>query len=127
MNRHWNQDRTYQETRTIVGGILQSITYKEFVPTLLGGKFNRLVRPYSGYRPNVDPSVSNEFAASAYRLHGLILVSFTQKSTPKSALFRSSTRWWTASSARSATFASLMAPARCDACSAPAQTCSSGA
>ncbi|KAH7700432.1 Protein F49E12.1 [Aphelenchoides avenae] len=72
MNRHWNQDRAYQETRKIVGGIMQSITYKEFLPTLLGGKFNRLVRPYSGYHPNVDPSVSNEFAGGAYRLHGLI-------------------------------------------------------
>jgi peroxidase len=72
MNRQWNQDRVYQETRKIVGAFIQVIAYREFLPTLLGGKFNRLVPAYTGYRPDVDIGVSNEFSAAAYRLHGLI-------------------------------------------------------
>ncbi|CAD6199066.1 unnamed protein product [Caenorhabditis auriculariae] len=72
MNRHWNQDRIFQESRKIVGSVVQSITYQEFLPTMIGPFFQRLVTPYDGYKPNVNPSIINEFASGAYRLHGLI-------------------------------------------------------
>lgn len=72
MNRHWNQDRVFQETRKIVGAILQVITFQEFLPTLIGPFHSRLVPPYVKYNPAVNPAVLNEFAAAAYRFHGMI-------------------------------------------------------
>uniref|UniRef100_A0A8R1HQD5 peroxidase n=1 Tax=Caenorhabditis japonica TaxID=281687 RepID=A0A8R1HQD5_CAEJA len=72
MNRQWNSDRLFQETRKIVGAIVQAITYEEFVPELIGEASKTMVGSYSGYNPNVDLGVLNEFAAGAYRLHGLI-------------------------------------------------------
>ncbi|KAK5985175.1 Peroxidase mlt-7 [Trichostrongylus colubriformis] len=72
MNRHWNQDRIFQETRKIVGSVIQVITYQEFLPALIGPFHARLVPPYVKYNPSVNPGVLNEFAAAAYRLHGMI-------------------------------------------------------
>ncbi|TMS40188.1 hypothetical protein L596_006599 [Steinernema carpocapsae] len=73
INPRWNSERIFQETRKIVGAYLQVITYKEFVPVLLGEDFPKLIPPYRGYNPTVNPSVTNEFAGAAYRLHGLIM------------------------------------------------------
>uniref|UniRef100_A0A7E4VUW8 peroxidase n=1 Tax=Panagrellus redivivus TaxID=6233 RepID=A0A7E4VUW8_PANRE len=72
LNPHWSAEKTYQETRKIMGAYHQVITYKEFLPALLGSASTNLIRPYNGYDPSVDAGVSNEFAAAAYRLHGMI-------------------------------------------------------
>lgn len=74
LNNHWKEDRLFQETRKIVGALMQVITYYEFLPTLLGPFYHVLVPQYTGYDAGVNPGISNEFAAAAYRLHGLIQV-----------------------------------------------------
>ena len=51
---------------------MQAITYNEFLPALLGGHAVSLVSSYRGYKPAVNPAISNEFASAAYRLHGMI-------------------------------------------------------
>ncbi|CAI4221331.1 unnamed protein product [Auanema sp. JU1783] len=76
MNPHWNQDRVFQETRKIVGAIIQVIVYQEFLPTLIGPFHSRLVPRYGGYQANVNPSVITEFSTAAYRLHGMIQESY---------------------------------------------------
>ncbi len=53
----------YQEARKRVSGIMQAITYNEFLPAL-GVK----LRPYTGYKSDVNPAVSNVFATAAYRM-----------------------------------------------------------
>uniref|UniRef100_A0A915LV78 Peroxidase n=1 Tax=Meloidogyne javanica TaxID=6303 RepID=A0A915LV78_MELJA len=72
LNPHWNQDRVYQETRKIVGAILQAICYQEFLPSLLGDRLKKHIPPYSGYNDKEEPAIAVEFTSGAYRLHGLI-------------------------------------------------------
>ncbi len=55
----------YQLARALVAAEMQSITYREFLPVLIG---SRALPPYRGYRSDVDPSIANEFATAAYRV-----------------------------------------------------------
>jgi hypothetical protein len=68
-NPTWTDEQIYQQARATVGAELQVITYKEFLPALLG---KGALAPYSGYDATVDPSISNEFSTAAFRLHTLI-------------------------------------------------------
>ncbi|CAG9534246.1 unnamed protein product [Cercopithifilaria johnstoni] len=73
MNPNWSGDRLFQETRKIVGAEVQVITYKEFLPKILGDTMNKHIGPYNGYDPQVNPSVSNVFTTAAYRFgHGML-------------------------------------------------------
>lgn len=58
-------EEIYQRARQIVMGLIQNITYNEFLPSTLG--FNA-IETYSGYDATIDPQISNEFAAAAYRI-----------------------------------------------------------
>lgn len=63
-------DEIYERARRIVGAEMQVITYREFIPALLGR--NALSR-YRGYNPDVDPRIMNEFSTAAFRLgHSLL-------------------------------------------------------
>ena len=67
LRRHhpsWSGERIYQKARQLVGAQLQVITYREFLPALLGP---RALPPYSGYDRDADASISNVFATAAYR------------------------------------------------------------
>ncbi|QDU77824.1 peroxidase [Bremerella volcania] len=57
-------EEIYQQARAIVIAEIQSITFNEFLPALLGPD---AIAPYRGYDPTVDPSIANEFATAAYR------------------------------------------------------------
>ena len=58
-------EEIYQRARQIVIGLIQNITYNEFLPSTLG--FNA-IPTYSGYDPTVDPQISNEFTTVAFRI-----------------------------------------------------------
>lgn len=57
-------DEIYERARQIVGAQMQVITYREYLPALLGGN---TLRPYEGYDPNVHPGIANVFSAAIYR------------------------------------------------------------
>ncbi|MEM7170413.1 MAG: peroxidase family protein [Pseudomonadota bacterium] len=57
-------DEIYQKARQLVGAEMQVITYKEFLPVLLGK--NALSR-YRGYKAKVKPDIANVFSTAAYR------------------------------------------------------------
>ena len=80
INPCWDDERLYQEGRKIVGAIMQVITYKEFLPLLLGESgFDTFVGPYSGYSSDVNASIPNAFATAAFRFgHSLIQPTFAR-------------------------------------------------
>ncbi|XP_028391818.1 lactoperoxidase-like [Dendronephthya gigantea] len=74
LNPHWNGERIYQETRKILGALVQQITYEEWLPILIGR--NALSR-YEGYRTDVNAGITNAFATAAFRLgHSLVRPKF---------------------------------------------------
>ena len=74
INPRWSGDTVYEETRKIVGGIIQKITHEEYLPQLLG--VNALPK-YTGYKPWINPGIINSFATTAYRFgHSTIRPSF---------------------------------------------------
>jgi hypothetical protein len=64
-NPSWGDERLYQAARSIVTAEIESITYNEFLPTLLGAG---AIAPYPGYNPRVNPGIATEFSTAAYRL-----------------------------------------------------------
>lgn len=71
----------YQHARRLLSGMLQNIVFSEFLPAL-----GVHVPAYTGYRPEVDPSVSTEFATVGYRIgHTMIASSLRVSSVGGSA------------------------------------------
>lgn len=64
----WTDERLYQHARKYVGGFVQAITYREWLPQL-----GVAVPTYTGYKPNVNATLANEFTAAAFRLGHTLL------------------------------------------------------
>ena len=74
INPHWDKERVFQETRRIVGALIQHITFSEFLPRVLGPD---LMTDYSlhllqdgyftDYSPNCSKLMLNEFSGAAFR------------------------------------------------------------
>ncbi|UCE64143.1 MAG: peroxiredoxin [Nitrospirota bacterium] len=63
-------DEIYERARAMVIGIMQHITYDEFLPLLIG---KQALSSYQGYQSDVNPGISNVFATSAYRFgHSMV-------------------------------------------------------
>jgi hypothetical protein len=60
-------EQRFQIARRIVGAEQQYITYNEFLPAL-----GVTLPPYSGYQPDVDAELYDEFATAGYRAHSMV-------------------------------------------------------
>ncbi|XP_006611344.1 peroxidase-like isoform X2 [Apis dorsata] len=73
LNPNWSDETLFQEARRIVIAEIQHITYKEWLPILLGKRYTRAVgltvgNSYSrNYNSEDDPAISNEVATAALR------------------------------------------------------------
>lgn len=80
LNRHWNDEKLFQESKKILTGIYQHIIYNEFLPLLVGRDMaygSNLISSKTGHRNSfsayADPSTLNEFGAAAFRFgHSLV-------------------------------------------------------
>ena len=69
-NPKLSDEEIFQRARLRIIGEIQSITYNEYLPALLG---SAAPKTYSGYKPAVSPNLTNEFATAAYRVgHTLV-------------------------------------------------------
>ncbi|KAJ6655701.1 hypothetical protein lerEdw1_004754 [Lerista edwardsae] len=72
LNPHWGGEKLYQEARKILEAMHQIITFRDYLPLLLGTEFNRQLPLYKGYDDSVDPTVSNVFSLAFRFGHGSI-------------------------------------------------------
>ncbi|XP_043280345.1 peroxidase-like isoform X2 [Venturia canescens] len=84
INAHWNDEKLYQEARRIVGALVQLITYREYLPIVLGHDITRIYDLqiekegyYKNYDPSINPTIENTFSTAAYRFgHSLVQKNF---------------------------------------------------
>ena len=74
INPQWEEEKVFQETRRIVGALIQHITFSEFLPRVLGPdlmtdySLNLLQDGYfTDYSPNCSKLMLNEFSGAAFR------------------------------------------------------------
>ncbi len=65
-------DTIYEYAKAIVTAEIQSITFNEFLPILLGEDG---IAEYEGYNPGINAGISNEFATACYRFGHTMLSS----------------------------------------------------
>lgn len=69
-NPTFDDEQIYQRARMMVSAEIQAITYREFLPRLLGAE---AIAPYRGYEPALDARIANVFSAAAFRIgHSLL-------------------------------------------------------
>ncbi len=67
-NPTWDDEQLYQHARKLVGGLIQSIVYNEWLPTM-----GVALDQYQGYDPSINPQLTNTFSAAAFRVGHTLL------------------------------------------------------
>ncbi|XP_072445622.1 eosinophil peroxidase-like isoform X1 [Chiloscyllium punctatum] len=68
LNPHWSGETIYQEARKIMGAFQQIITYRDYIPRLIGSDaMQKYLPPYRGYNESIDPRIANVFATACFR------------------------------------------------------------
>ncbi|MEZ5041742.1 MAG: peroxidase family protein [Saprospiraceae bacterium] len=65
---NWTDEELYQYARKLVGGLIQSIVFDEWLPAM-----GVDLPAYQGYNETVNPQLSNVFTAAAFRLGHTLL------------------------------------------------------
>ncbi|KAG1713990.1 Peroxidase [Nymphon striatum] len=86
INPHWDDETIYQETRHIMNALIQQVTYKEFLPSILGdqvmSKYNLRVDRggyADSYDPKVNPGIRASFQTAAFRFGHSLLPDVTER------------------------------------------------
>lgn len=101
INPHWDGDKLYFEARKILIAEMQHITYQHWLQYIIGPEGMNLMGNYTGYKSDIDATISNVFATAALRMgHSLInpelarldenfkvIPQVMSKSTGKSSIF----------------------------------------
>ena len=61
----WTDEQIFQRARQINIAQMQSITFNEYLPALLG---DNALSPYNGYDSTINPGISRTFSNAAFRL-----------------------------------------------------------
>ncbi|CAI5795086.1 myeloperoxidasemyeloperoxidase-like [Podarcis lilfordi] len=72
LNPHWDGEKIYQEVRKIIGAVNQVITFRDYLPLVLGNEMNKQLPLYKGYNDSEDPTVSNVFSLAFRFGHGSV-------------------------------------------------------
>ncbi|MGB7440461.1 MAG: peroxidase family protein [Coleofasciculaceae cyanobacterium] len=64
LNPYWTDEQLYQRARQLNIAQIQSITFNEYLPALLGSSLPE----YTGYDSHIDPAISRAFSNAAFRL-----------------------------------------------------------
>lgn len=74
----WTDEELYQYSRKYIGGLIQNITFNEWLPAT-GIKLPQ----YAGYNPNLNPNITNEFSTSAFRIGHTLVNSKVMRMDPE--------------------------------------------
>ncbi|KAG1687826.1 Chorion peroxidase [Nymphon striatum] len=82
LRSNWNGKKIFEETRRIIGAILQRITYEEYLEKIIGAKmktrYGLSLNGGTAYDKTLDPSIINSFSTVAFRFgHSQISSMFT--------------------------------------------------
>ncbi|CAN7978609.1 unnamed protein product [Ixodes persulcatus] len=94
LNPPWDDEKLFQESRRIVGTEVQHISFREFLPAVLGESVAQIFGLklassgyYRGYDPAESSDISNVFAAAAFRFgHSMVPRSFHRHPAPLGVL-----------------------------------------
>jgi len=78
VNPVWSGEQLYEEARRILGAFIQIITYRDYLPNILGREGMEKLGDYFGYNSSVDATILHEFSTAAFRFgHGMVSDVFT--------------------------------------------------
>nr|XP_048679874.1 myeloperoxidase [Caretta caretta] len=72
LNPQWDGEKLYQEARKIIGAMIQIITFRDYLPHVLGNNFRTAIPFYQGYNDSVDPRISSIFTIAFRFAHASI-------------------------------------------------------
>ncbi|CAM5165496.1 unnamed protein product [Eretmochelys imbricata] len=72
LNPQWDGEKLYQEARKIIGAMIQIITFRDYLPRVLGNNFRTAIPFYQGYNDSVDPRISSIFTIAFRFAHASI-------------------------------------------------------
>jgi peroxidase len=67
INPSWESEIVFQEARKVVGAQMQHITYVQWLPLIVGRRGMEELGTYRGYDPQINPTITSEFATAALR------------------------------------------------------------